>query len=43
MYILNTFYIYDIQSTQGIEQLQREHADINIYVAAIDETLDVNG
>ncbi|KAG2198182.1 hypothetical protein INT47_000383 [Mucor saturninus] len=32
-----------VGSNQGLEQLQAEHPDINIYVAAIDETLDTNG
>ncbi|EPB89216.1 hypothetical protein HMPREF1544_03956 [Mucor circinelloides 1006PhL] len=32
-----------VGSEQGIEQLQREHPDVHIYVAAVDQSLDSNG
>ncbi|GAN06695.1 armadillo beta-catenin plakoglobin [Mucor ambiguus] len=32
-----------VGSEQGIEQLQREHPDVHIYLAAMDQSLDSNG
>ncbi|KAI8374148.1 uracil phosphoribosyltransferase-domain-containing protein [Radiomyces spectabilis] len=36
-------YVSILGSLQGISQLQTEHPDINIYAAAVDDTLDENG
>ena len=31
------------QSQQGIDQIRNEHPDVDIYMAAVDQTLDEHG
>lgn len=36
-------FVAAVASEQGLDQLQKEHPDIKIYAAAVDESLDMNG